>query len=54
MFPSLFSKISLSVRVGGHLTLSVFAFFLIENQREHLRYAKKKEIETLSTLITRV
>lgn len=33
-------------------TLSVFAFFLIENQKEHLLFAKIKEIETLSTLIS--
>lgn len=33
------------------LTLAFFAFFLIENQKEHLLQAKKKEIETLSTLI---
>ena len=32
-------------------TLTVFAFFLIQNQKEHLLYAKMKEIETLSTLI---
>ena len=31
-------------------TLAIFAYFLIENQKEHLLYAKMKEIETLSTL----
>ena len=52
MFQSLFSKISLSVGFVVTFTLAVFAFFLIQNQREHLLYAKMKEIETLSTLIS--
>ena len=51
MFQSLFLKISLSVGLVVTFTLTVFAFFLIQNQKEHLLYAKKKEIETLSTLI---
>jgi signal transduction histidine kinase len=51
LFQSLFSKISFSVGLVVTLTLTFFAFFLIENQKEHLLYAKKKEIETLSTLI---
>jgi len=51
LFQSLFSKISFSVGVVVTLTLAFFAFFLIENQKEHLLYAKMKEIETLSTLI---
>ena len=51
LFQSLFSKISLSVGFVVTLTLAIFAFFLIENQKEHLLYAKMKEIETLSTLI---
>lgn len=52
MFQSLFSKISLSVGFVVTFTLAVFAFFLIQNQKEHLLYAKMKEIETLSTLIS--
>ncbi len=51
MFRSLFWKISLSVGFVVTLTLSVFAFFLIQNQKEHLLNAKMKEIETFSTLI---
>ena len=51
MFQSLFLKISLSVGFVVTFTLLVFAFFLIQNQKEHLLYAKMKEIETLSTLI---
>jgi hypothetical protein len=50
LFHSLFLKISLSVGFVVTFTLSVFAYFLIENQKEHLLYAKIKEIETLSTL----
>jgi signal transduction histidine kinase len=44
-------KISLSVGFVVTFTLAVFAFFLIQNQKEHLLYAKMKEIETLSILI---
>jgi two-component system NtrC family sensor kinase len=44
-------KISLSVGGVVTLTLSIFAFFLIQNQKEHLLYAKIKEIETISTLL---
>ena len=52
MFQSLFLKISLSVGFVVTFTLSVFAFFLIQNQKEHLLYAKMKEIKTLSALIS--
>ncbi len=52
MFQSLFLKISLSVGFVVTFTLSVFAFFVIQNQKEHLLYAKMKEIKTLSTLIS--
>ena len=45
---SLFLKISISVGVVVTLSLAFFAYFLIENQREHLLYAKSKEIEILS------
>jgi two-component system NtrC family sensor kinase len=51
LFQSLFLKISLSVGLVVTFTLTVFAFFLIQNQKEHLLYAKMKEIETLSILI---
>ena len=52
MFQSLFLKISLSVGFVVTFTLAVFAFFLIQNQKEHLLQAKMKEIKTLSTLIS--
>ena len=52
MFQSLFLKISLSVGFVVTITLAVFAFFLIQNQKEHLLQAKMKEIKTLSTLIS--
>ena len=52
MFQSLFLKISLSVGFVVTITLAVFAFFLIQNQKEHLLHAKMKEIKTLSTLIS--
>jgi two-component system NtrC family sensor kinase len=50
VFHSLFLKVSLSVGVVVTLTLVFFAYFLIENQKEHLLNAKSKEIEILSTL----
>jgi two-component system NtrC family sensor kinase len=34
------------------LTLASFAYFLMENQKEHLLDTKKKEIEILSTLVS--
>ena len=52
MFQSLFLKISLSVGFVVTFTLLFFAFFLIQNQKEHLLYAKMKEIKTLSLLIS--
>ena len=52
MFQSLFAKISFSVGVVVTLTLAFFAFFLIQNQKEHLLFAKMKEIDTLSILIS--
>lgn len=52
MSHSLFLKISVSVGAVVTLTLAFFAFFLIQNQKEHLLYAKMKEIETLSILIS--
>lgn len=51
MFRSLFLKISISVGVVVTLTLAFFAYFLIENQKEHLLYTKSKEIEILSTMV---
>lgn len=51
MFRSLFLKISISVGVVVTLTLAFFAYFFIENQKEHLLYAKSKEIEILSTMV---
>ena len=36
LFQSLFLKISLSVGLIVTITLAVFAFFLIQNQKEHL------------------
>jgi len=52
LFQSLFLKISLSVGFVVTITLAVFAFFLIQNQKEHLLHAKMKEIKTLSTIIS--
>jgi two-component system NtrC family sensor kinase len=49
---SLFLKVSLSVGLVITLTLASFAYFLIENQKEHLLDTKKKEIEILSTLVS--
>jgi signal transduction histidine kinase len=51
LFGSLFLKISISVGVVITLTVGFFAYFLMENQKEHLLYAKSKEIEILSTMI---
>ncbi len=51
MLQSLFWKISVSVGVVVTFTLSVFAFFLIENQKENLLKAKMAEVESVSTLI---
>ncbi|MDI6752911.1 MAG: hypothetical protein QME78_00785 [Thermodesulfobacteriota bacterium] len=51
MFRSLFLKISLSVGTVVTRTLAFFAYFIIENQKEHLLSAKSKEVEILSTLI---
>jgi signal transduction histidine kinase len=51
LFQSLFSKISFSVGLVVTLTLALFAYFLIENQKERLLYTKMQEIETLSVLI---
>jgi signal transduction histidine kinase len=50
MFRSLFLKISLSVGTVVTLVLGIFAYFLIENQKEHLLQAKIKEVETLATV----
>ncbi|HXZ36479.1 MAG TPA: ATP-binding protein [Thermodesulfobacteriota bacterium] len=52
MFRSLFLKVSLSVGLVITLTLASFAYFLMENQKEHLLDTKKKEIEILSTLVS--
>jgi two-component system NtrC family sensor kinase len=49
---SLFLKVSLSVGLVITLTLASFAYFLMENQKEHLLDTKKKEIEILSTLVS--
>jgi len=51
LFGSLFLKISISVGVVITLTVGFFAYFLMENQKEHLLYAKSKEIEILSTMV---
>jgi two-component system, NtrC family, sensor kinase len=51
LLQSLFWKISISVGIVVTFTLSVFAFFLIENQKENLLQAKVAEIESVSTLI---
>ncbi len=51
MFHSLFSKISVSVGIVVTLTLLVFAFFILENEKEYLASAKKKEVEAVSALI---
>ena len=52
MFRSLFLKVSLSVGLVITLTLGSFAYFLMENQKEHLLDTKKKEIEILSALVS--
>jgi len=52
LFRSLFLKVSLSVGLVITLTLASFAYFLMENQKEHLLDTKKKEIEILSTLVS--
>ncbi|OGP49325.1 MAG: hypothetical protein A3K30_04235 [Deltaproteobacteria bacterium RBG_13_51_10] len=50
MSHSLFLKISVSVGAVVTLTLAFFAYFLIENQKEHLLQAKIRETEILSIL----
>ena len=52
MFHSLFLKVSLSVGIVVTLALVFFAYFLMENQKEHLLDTKRKEIEILSTLVS--
>ncbi len=51
MFHSLFSKISFSVGFVVTLTLLVFAFFILESEKEYLVSAKKKEAEAVSAVI---
>jgi len=51
LFHSLFLKVSLSVGAVVTLTLTLFAYFIIENQKEHLLEAKKGELGILSTLV---
>jgi two-component system NtrC family sensor kinase len=53
LFQSLFLKISVSVGAVVTLTWTFFSYFLIENQRAQLLYAKSQEIETLSALFSR-
>jgi len=47
---SLFLKVSLSVGVVVTFTLTLFAYFIIENQKEHLLGVKIKEAEVLSSI----
>jgi two-component system NtrC family sensor kinase len=53
LFQSLFLKISVSVGAVVTHPWALFAYFLRENQRGQLRYAKIQEIETLSALFSR-
>lgn len=51
MFRSLFFRISFSVGVVITLTTTVFAYFLIQNQKEHLLQAKKEELILLNAVM---